>query len=184
MALVDNLEQFVADNTLTGSWYKPNLRARCSEFIEDEGLVAPTGTISITENGTVDVTQYASASVEVSGGSSDFQPITVTFSVEGEEGDSQHLEFYLMDNNTGAVMGLCKDTDDYYTSFQTDEIVVGDPVQIELVRIGESTLIANLSDGAEPKSVSGSVTIFDDQGFSELRITGDCTIVANGIIPK
>lgn len=65
MALVDDLVQFVSDNTLDGSWYKPQLKQRCEEFLEDGGIVAPTGTISITENGTVDVTQYASAEVEV-----------------------------------------------------------------------------------------------------------------------
>lgn len=68
MAVLDDLVQFVGGNTLGGSWQKPQLRKRCEEFLEDGGIVAPTGTISITENGTVDVTQYASASIEVSGG--------------------------------------------------------------------------------------------------------------------
>lgn len=68
MAVLDDLVQFVSDNTLGGSWQKAQLHKRCEEFLEDGGIVAPTGTISITENGTVDVTQYASASVEVSGG--------------------------------------------------------------------------------------------------------------------
>lgn len=45
---------------------------------EAPGGVTPTGTIQITENDTYDVTNYASAVVNVSGGDSDFSTATVT----------------------------------------------------------------------------------------------------------
>lgn len=49
--------------------YKPSEMATAIGSIS--GGITPTGTINITSNGTVDVTQYASASVAVAGGSMD-----------------------------------------------------------------------------------------------------------------
>ncbi|MDV3426900.1 MAG: hypothetical protein LIR50_06870 [Bacillota bacterium] len=37
-------------------------------------FICPTGTVNITENGTVDVTQYASANVSISGGGTNLTP--------------------------------------------------------------------------------------------------------------
>ena len=45
--------------------YKPSEMAAAINTI-DTGGITPTGSITITENGTVDVTQYASAVVNVS----------------------------------------------------------------------------------------------------------------------
>lgn len=45
---------------------------------EMDGMVVPTGTLSITENGTIDVTNYANANVEVSGGGIDTSDATAT----------------------------------------------------------------------------------------------------------
>ena len=45
--------------------YKPSGMAAAINAI-DAGGITPTGSITITENGTVDVTQYASAVVNVS----------------------------------------------------------------------------------------------------------------------
>lgn len=38
---------------------------KLSGFAEDYALITPTGTVTITENGTADVSQYASANVAV-----------------------------------------------------------------------------------------------------------------------
>lgn len=48
--------------------YTPGQMAGAIEDIPTGGGITPTGTINISENGTYDVTQYASAAVEVSGG--------------------------------------------------------------------------------------------------------------------
>ena len=44
-----------------------------------DGAIVPTGEISITENGEVDVAAYATANVNVEGGGGDFTTVTVTF---------------------------------------------------------------------------------------------------------
>lgn len=38
MAVLDDLVQFVSDNTLDGSWQKPQLRQRCEAFLEDADI--------------------------------------------------------------------------------------------------------------------------------------------------
>lgn len=38
MAVLDDLVQFVSDNTLDGSWYKPQLKQRCEEFLENADI--------------------------------------------------------------------------------------------------------------------------------------------------
>lgn len=59
-----------------------------------ENYVEPSGTVEITENGTVDVSEFASAEVNVSGGTIeglDFFPLEIT--VAGETG-VKYVKFY------------------------------------------------------------------------------------------
>lgn len=175
MALLDNFEQFVKDNTADGSWTRPNLRERCGDFIEEEGITAPTGTISITENGTVDVAQYASADVEVSGGSSRFSLASVAITANsGESGACLTLNGA---NGASEGCAFLVDVDDYSALITSIEISQGETGTFQALLIdGE----AWFDVGGENLVVTGGATIEDDV----IIITGDCTLTADPVIPK
>lgn len=70
MATIEENLQTIANDVAE---IKTNLGLASSSSLGDivtksESVIEPTGTIAITENGTVDVSQYASANVNVSGG--------------------------------------------------------------------------------------------------------------------
>lgn len=67
-------------------------------------VIEPTGTISITENGTVDVTNYASASVEVSGGSTATDYAELKAKINGASEDFIAYVKNLPNNYTSATL--------------------------------------------------------------------------------
>ena len=69
------------------------------------GLV-PTGTKSITENGTYDVTEFASADVDVSGGEPVFAKLTIVNNSEASVTIGQSLSY---DEQTGKICPLAVD---------------------------------------------------------------------------
>jgi hypothetical protein len=74
---------------------KENLGLSSSASLSDivtkaESVIEPTGTISITQNGTIDVTNYVNADVNVSGGSTDWSEYFAT-SVRGGNNAQQGL---------------------------------------------------------------------------------------------
>lgn len=78
--LVDNeslsdIADAIRDKLSVQTTYKPREMAAAIESIS--GGITPTGTISITQNGTVDVTNYASANVNVSSGGGSGTDVTI-----------------------------------------------------------------------------------------------------------
>ena len=62
---LSNIASAIRSKVGGSTLYKPSEMAAAINTIDTSGIT-PTGSISITENGTVDVTQYASAVVNVS----------------------------------------------------------------------------------------------------------------------
>ena len=87
--------------------YKPGQMATAIGTIPTG--ITPTGTISITQNGTVDVTNYASASVNVSGGGGgkmwfDANNVTVTPSSAAQT-DTDGLIYTVLQSSSGDASG-------------------------------------------------------------------------------
>lgn len=73
----------VTTNGLTDTYYGLSTDIKPTGEPVPSGGITPTGTITITKNDTYDVTQYASAEVNVSGGSSDYTTATITVTENG-----------------------------------------------------------------------------------------------------
>lgn len=139
---------------------------------------APSGTITITENGEYDVTNYATADVQVEGGSSDFTETTITLVVT-ENGDyltvigfleggvneeTGQLNAYIMNNGTPTDISFL-----YSEGVSYNE--------------GTHEIPVYMSDGATVRMgfVQGTVTnttgsvVYDSETQSYI-ISGDCTI--------
>lgn len=131
--------------------------------------VTPTGTIQITENDTYDVTNYASAEVNVSGGSSDFSVAKVTFI-----------------SNTGRYTAITPRVDSEDNCIITGaglEVSDSSPVIIDIplykgkFSITPSFFVTDIDQQSMP-TVSGGVSMDLDTGY--IIITGDGTFTVSG----
>lgn len=71
------------DSNITSSNIKSGVSILGVEGTLEEGII-PIGEITITENGTYDVTEYASANVEIASDTSELEDIFITHSLSGD----------------------------------------------------------------------------------------------------
>ena len=131
---------------------------------EAPGGVTPTGTITITENDTYDVTNYASAEVNVSGGSSDFSTATVTLNPVSGNSPSKFIIPMLIDEEgfTGVV---CQDS---YPNTGSSPMTVSTP----LYKGGAFIILHALEE--QNYGVSGNASLIEGEAI--ILVSGDCTI--------
>lgn len=104
-------------------------------FAEEYKMLVPTGTINITENGTVDVAQYETAAINVG-------VYTVTYNVNGGTGsisDETVIAGNTIELNTGST--LTPPTDKVFSGWAT-------------------TSDATAADVASPYKPTGNVTLY------------------------
>ena len=115
--------------------------------------VRPTGTLSVTQNGTVDVTNYASASVNVSGGSSaSVQPLVVTPSTSQQvfsSGTKQADDVYARAYREGAGSGYWSKT-----------LTVGETYYVSVRRVDSGGNVITIYDTVTWTCTSSSSLIF------------------------
>lgn len=132
---------------------------------EEYKLVEPTGTKTITENGETDVTEYASADVNVSGGG--LSTAHVEFICTGEEGYQ-----YIVDSIPMVVDGV----------LGVNSLLVREGyAESADIPISENGFVINTDafegiDTSEPIALTGNISIDEDVCI----ITGNGTITCKG----
>ena len=123
----------------------------------DVDVPQPSGKITITENGTdIDVSEYATADVNVSGGSSDFSTAEVTFICSSSEPEI-HLAFINVQNDgIYSVIDITEST-----------LTVTVPLYKNKLSCGIGPFFMTVT------STSGSITGTQMDGYI---ISGNCTI--------
>jgi hypothetical protein len=144
-------------------------------LVASEGGVTPTGTLNITQNGTYDVTNYASANVNVSGGGGG-----TTYSYPDIQGN-----YYVLDDET--VVPMCFDTMtfagnsySYATFFTTpDGIGICQNLSTKMFHNGNGTtgIVSNTTLNTDgmlgPKTVKHISISFPDSIITSLTFSGD-----------
>ena len=145
--------------------------------VAEGGGSQPTGTITITENGEYDVTDYATADVQVAGGSSDFSMAEVTLALTPPEGVT--LTSWLIINasfNTEDIVWYPSDT----LTAETNKI------KLPMAKNGNGVVCGYFEDisGADAEYneyylsaapvLSGGISY--DSESNLYTVTGDCTI--------
>ena len=124
-----------------------------------DGMVKPEGTVTITENGEgIDVAQYATADVSVSGGGGDVSTATVTYTLTGGKSDLSVEAAIAVEEES-----VMYSAPNFYSEEASGSFTVLLFGGNALVSVFESTVTV----------VSGDVEVFSDH---LLGITGDCTI--------
>ena len=138
---------------------------------EAPGGVTPTGTIQITENDTYDVTNYASAEVNVPGGSSDFSIANVTFISEAY-GYGVYIAF--VDEEEEAIYQHVSQN-----VFDDSPITLKIPLYKGKFYIEPTAAFTNMNPEVYPQ-FTGGITYDSDIGY--FVITGDGTFTASGLV--
>lgn len=133
------------------------------DWADTESGSTPTGTIEITENGEgIDVSSYAYADVNVSGGSSDFSTATVTFNI-----------------GNGNVNVLCPYYDEDYLG---GLVLVGNGESVDVLVYKDGTTIyfdrnvASVTGDIESSGTTDIGSQLNSYTLSACLVSGDGTI--------
>ena len=148
------------------------------QYSEMVDASAPAGTIEISANGEYDVSEYATADVQVEGGSSDFSTATVTVNATGLI-VSVSADPYWDDSTEDMAYNAVEVLSGNYLNMGGDVAEISSQGTVNFLYTKNYFYLHASSGGLTP-TLSGNAEFatieYGGETFQEIKVSGDCVV--------